>query len=418
MTALTGGIDFGTSNSTVGVVKHQTPQLVTLENGQVTLPSAIFYNFEDNQTYYGRHAISEYMDNVDGRLMRALKSVLGTSLISTKTQIKTRSMAFTDILGEFIGHLKYHLDTAQGDNVEHVVLGRPVYFVDGNETADKVAQDQLEKIAREQGFKNIEFQFEPIAAALNYEQMVTKEELALIADIGGGTSDFSIIRVSPDRAATADRKSDILANTGVHIGGTDFDRLFSLAHVMPELGYQTLTKDGKRNLPVSYFIDLATWHRINLLYASKAKSDLREMRYEAAKPQLLDRLIDIVNERQGHALAGCVEKAKVALTDNPETKIMLELSEECLDISVTQADLNIAIERAVVKIGDTVGKTLSAAGIKPSDIDTVFLTGGSTAIKSVKQNILHMMPGVKLVEGDMFGSVGLGLALDASRKFA
>ncbi|GAA0606282.1 Hsp70 family protein [Paenochrobactrum glaciei] len=417
MNALIGGIDFGTSNSTVGIVKNGTPQLVALEKGQVTLPSAIFYNFEDNQTYYGRHAISEYMENVDGRLMRALKSVLGTSLINTKTQVKARSMAFTDILGEFIGHLKSHLDHAQGGNVEHVVFGRPVYFVDGNETADQSAQDQLEAIAREQGFKEIAFQFEPIAAALNYEQSVKKEELALIADIGGGTSDFSIIRVSPDRAGASDRKGDILANTGVHIGGTDFDRLFSLAHVMPELGYQTLTKDGKRNLPVSYFIDLATWHRINLLYSNKAKSDLREMRYEAAKPELLDRMIDIVNEKQGHALAGCVEKAKVSLTDETETNIALELSEERLNIPVSQADLNLSIERAVVKIGDTVTKTLSDAGIKPSEIDTVFLTGGSTAIESVRQNILHLMPDVKVVEGDMFGSVGLGLALDASRKF-
>ncbi|MBB6261912.1 putative chaperone protein [Paenochrobactrum gallinarii] len=417
MNALIGGIDFGTSNSTVGIVENGTPRLVALEKGQVTLPSAIFYNFEDNRTYYGRHAISEYMENVDGRLMRALKSVLGTSLINTKTQVKARSMAFTDILGEFIGHLKSHLDHAQGGNVEHVVFGRPVYFVDGNETADQSAQDQLEAIAREQGFKEIAFQFEPIAAALNYEQSVKQEELALIADIGGGTSDFSIIRVSPDRAGALDRKGDILANTGVHIGGTDFDRLFSLAHVMPELGYQTLTKDGKRNLPVSYFIDLATWHRINLLYANKAKSDLREMRYEAARPELLDRMIDIVNEKQGHALAGCVEKAKVSLTDEAETNIALELSEEHLNIPVSQADLNHSIERAVVKIGDTVTKTLTDAGIKPSEIDTVFLTGGSTAIESVRQNILHLMPEVKVVEGDMFGSVGLGLALDASRKF-
>ncbi len=357
------------------------------------------------------------MENVDGRLMRSLKSVLGTSLIKTKTQVKTRSLAFTDILGEFIGHLKSHLDHAQGGNVEHVVFGRPVYFVDGNETADQAAQSQLEAIARDNGFKEIAFQFEPIAAALNYEQSVKKEELALIADIGGGTSDFSIIRLSPNRAGVSDRKSDILANTGVHIGGTDFDRLFSMAHVMPELGYQTPSKDGKRNLPVSYFIDLATWHRINLLYDNKAKADLREMRYEAARPELLDRMIDIVNEKQGHALAGCVEKAKVSLTDEAETNINVELSEERLIIPVTCADLNIAIERAVVRIGDTVSKTIADAGIKASEIDTVFLTGGSTAIEAVQQNILHWMPEVKVVEGDMFGSVGLGLALDASRKF-
>ena len=188
-------------------------------------------------------------------------------------------------------------------SVDTVVLGRPVQFVDDDAAADAAAQAELEKAARAQGFRHIAFQFEPIAAALDYEQSVTREELALIVDMGGGTSDFSIVRVSPRRAAASDRKDDILANRGIHIGGTDFDRLLSLAHVMPELGYLTPTKDGKRNLPAGYFVDLATWQRINLLYTGKAKTDLRQMRFEAARPDLVDRLIEVVDHRFGHALA-------------------------------------------------------------------------------------------------------------------
>ena len=161
-----------------------------------------------------------------------------------------------------------------------------------------------------QGFKHIAFQFEPIAAALDYEQRVTREELALIIDMGGGTSDFSIVRVSPERARSPDRKDDILASRGVHIGGTDFDRLLSIAHVMPQLGYLTPTKDGKRNLPASYFIDLATWQRINLVYTAKAMTHLRQIRYEAARADLVDRFIHIVEHRYGHALAGTGRKGQ------------------------------------------------------------------------------------------------------------
>ena len=417
MRMLTGGIDFGTSNSTIGIVENGKPRLVMLEQDHIALPSAVFFSFEDNQTYYGRRAIEDYTAHAEGRLMRALKSVLGTSLIHEKTRIKTRSMAFSDILGSFMGHLKHRLDEARGGDVDHVVLGRPVQFVDDDEAADAQAQQQLETIARAQGFRHVAFQFEPIAAALDYEQNVTREELALIADIGGGTSDFSVIRVSPDRSNLPDRKNDILANTGVHIGGTDFDRLFSVAHVMPELGYLTPTKDGKRNLPVGYFFDLATWHRINLLYSKKAMIDLRQMRYEAARPELLDRMIDIVSNRQGHALAAHVETAKVALASEPEASIEVELTDARLDIPVNVKDLEVAIDRAVGRIGDTVARTLADAGLKPSQIDTVFLTGGSTAIESVRRHILHLMPNARVVEGDMFGSVGLGLALDASRKF-
>jgi hypothetical chaperone protein len=417
MRPISGGIDFGTSNSTVGIAKDGKPRLVALEGEQVTLPSAVFFNFEDNRTYYGRRAIDDYTAHTEGRLMRALKSVLGTSLIHEKTRIKTRSVAFSDILGGFVGHLKRRLEEARGGAVDHVVLGRPVHFVDEDAAADAEAQRELEKVARAQGFRHIAFQFEPIAAALDYEQGVQGEELALIADIGGGTSDFSIVRVSPDRAKAADRRDDILANAGVHVGGTDFDRLLSVAKVMPELGYLTATKDGKRNLPVSYFFDLATWQRINLLYSNKAMIELRQMRYEAARPELVDRMIDIVRHRQGHALAARVEDAKVAMTSRGESRIELELTEEWLHVTVTSGELERAIAGAVERIGETAAATIRDAGLTPSRIDTIFLTGGSTAIGLVRRQILQSAPEARVVDGDMFGSVGLGLALDAERKF-
>ncbi|WP_442581524.1 Hsp70 family protein [Mesorhizobium sp. ASY16-5R] len=412
-----GGIDFGTSNSTVAVFDNGKPRLVALEGEQVTMPSAVFFNFEDDRTYFGRRAIEDYTANSEGRLLRALKSVLGTSLIREKTRIKSQSMAFTEIIGGFVAYLKERLEQDAGREIDKVVLGRPVHFVDEDETADRQAQAELEKAARGRGFKHISFQFEPIAAALDYEQSVRKEELALIVDIGGGTSDFSIVRVSPERAKAVDRKDDILANAGVHVGGTDFDRLLSIAAVMPELGFGTPTKDGKRNLPVGYFFDLATWQRINLLYTSKAMNDLRQIRYEAARPDLVERMIDIVRHRQGHALAAKVEKAKIALTDFSEARIDLDMLDDKFSLPVTAADLARAITNAVQRITDTVTRTLEDAGVPAERIDTLFLTGGSTAIPQVRDGILAMFPKASVVQGDMFGSVGLGLAIDAQRKF-
>jgi hypothetical chaperone protein len=412
-----GGIDFGTSNSTVAVFDNGKPRLVALEGEHVTMPSAVFFNFEDDRTYFGRRAIEDYTANSEGRLLRALKSVLGTSLIREKTRIKAQSMAFTDIIGGFVAYLKERLEQDAGREIDKVVLGRPVHFVDEDEKADAQAQAELEKAARGRGFKHISFQFEPIAAALDYEQGVQKEELALIVDIGGGTSDFSIVRVSPERAKAVDRKDDILANAGVHVGGTDFDRLLSIAAVMPELGFGTPTKDGKRNLPVGYFFDLATWQRINLLYTSKAMNDLRQIRYEAARPDLVERMIDIVRHRQGHALAAKVERAKIALTDFSEARIDLDMLDDKFSLPVTAADLAKAITGAVQRITDTVARTLRDAGVGAERIDTLFLTGGSTAIPQVREGILAMFPKASVVHGDMFGSVGLGLAIDAQRKF-
>ncbi len=413
-----GGIDFGTSNSTVGVIRDGKARLVALEGEQATLPSAIFFNFEDGHTYFGRRAIGDYTDSVEGRLMRSLKSVLGSSLVNEKTRIKARLLGFTEIIGFFIGHLKKQLEQDAGGPVERVVLGRPVQFVDDDAQADAKAQAELEKAARAQGFKHIAFQFEPIAAALDYEQKVSREELALIVDMGGGTSDFSVVRVSPERARSVDRKDDILANRGVHIGGTDFDRLLSIAHVMPELGYLTPTKDGKRNLPASYFIDLATWQRINLVYTSKAMNDLRQIRYEAVRADLVDRFIEIVEHRYGHAMAGLVERAKIALTLQPAAEVKVSLPGARFAAEITRTGLEQTIAADIDRVSATVRQTIQDAGVEASDITAVFLTGGSTAVPLARRRILSLVPQASVIEGDMFGSVGLGLALDAQRKFA
>ncbi|MBA1139573.1 Hsp70 family protein [Mesorhizobium neociceri] len=413
-----GGIDFGTSNSTVGVIRDGQARLVALEDEQPTLPSAVFFNFEDGHTYFGRRAIADYTDAIEGRLMRSLKSVLGSSLAHEKTRIKARQIGFIDIVGMFVGHLKKQLEEDAGAAVESVVLGRPVQFVDDDAEADAKAQGELEKAARAQGFKHIAFQFEPIAAALDYEQGVAREELALIVDMGGGTSDFSIVRVSPQRARSSDRKDDILANRGVHIGGTDFDRLLSIAHVMPKLGYLTPTKDGKRNLPASYFIDLATWQRINLVYTAKAMTHLRQIRFEAKRADLVERFIHIVEHRYGHALAGLVERAKIALTDQASADVTVALPGVHFAAEITRTGLEETIAADIERVSATVRQTIADAGVKAFDITAVFLTGGSTAIPLARREILSLVPQAAVIEGDMFGSVGLGLALDAQRKFS
>lgn len=410
-----GGIDFGTSNSTVGLARDAGTGLVPLEGGETTLPSAIFFSFEGGHIRFGREAVASYADGVEGRLMRALKSVLGSSLVHEKTRIRKRAIPFIDIVGLFIAEMKRRTEAHADAPFETAVLGRPVQFVDDDAAADRQAQDELEKAARAQGFRDVAFQYEPIAAALDYEQGVRGEETVLIVDMGGGTSDFSVVRVSPERAKVSDRKGDILANRGVHIGGTDFDRLVSIAHVMPELGYLTPTRDGKRNLPAGYFVDLATWHRINLLYTAKAMSDLRQIRFEAMLPDLVERMITIVEHRLGHALAGTVEQAKIALTDAAETVIKVPYG--IATPHLARSDFEATIGGAVGRVAATVSATLDEAGLDEKDITAVFLTGGSTAIPLARRAILDLVPHAKVVDGDRFGSVGMGLALDAARKF-
>ena len=412
------GIDFGTSNSTVGVSDARHARLLPLEGDRVTLPSALFFSFANDGVQFGRSAIDAYVDGEEGRLMRSLKSILGSSLMHEKTRIRARFMTFADILGEFIGHLRQQLETQADHAVDRAVFGRPVRFVDENDAADMAAQAMLEQIARDQGFRHVDFQFEPIAAALDYEQSTTSEELVLIVDIGGGTSDFSIVRVSPERARKTDRQDDILANGGVHIGGTDFDRLLSIAHVMPHLGLGSSTSDGKRLLPKRHFNDLATWHRINALYTREVMSELRQIRYEAARRDLVDRLIQVVDERCGHSLALAVERTKIELTSETEAEILLAHFIGGTNVIVTRDAFNGVVLQALQRITQAVSDLLLSAEIGAEAIDTIFFTGGSSSIPALQKGIAALLPNARIVDGDRLGSVGTGLALDARRKFA
>jgi hypothetical chaperone protein len=411
------GIDFGTSNTTVGVSTAREARLLPLEQDHQTLPSAIFFDFASRGSFCGRAAREHYLAGSEGRYMQSLKSILGSSLIDEKTRIQSKSMSFADILGVFFAFLKTGMETQLGHDVPQVVVGRPVHFVDGDEAADRQAQRSLEDIAHGQGFRNVAFQYEPIAAALDYEQRVQREELVLIVDIGGGTSDFSIVRVSPQRSGLTERKDDILANGGVHIGGTDFDRSLSLARLMPHLGFGTKTADGKRNLPTHYFYDLATWHSINSLYRKGVTTELRQVRYQAERRDLVDRLIRVVEDRHGHTLAIAVEQSKITLTSQTTTDVAVPYP-DWEKIVATRGDFNEAVGSAVERVVATVLGMLNDASLKAGDINTIFVTGGSSMVPVLRQGILSLFPNARIESGNLLGSVGIGLSLDARRKFA
>ncbi|MFA7291599.1 MAG: Hsp70 family protein [Rhodocyclaceae bacterium] len=293
------GIDFGTSNSTVGWLRPQAPTLLPLEEGKPTLPSLVFFNAEADSVSFGRAGLREYLEGTEGRLMRSLKSLLGSSLIDGRTEVQGRQIAFRDLLTQFIAMLKARAEAEGGRAFDQAVFGRPVYFVDDNAPADRQAEETLAAIARTVGFSEITFQYEPIAAAFHYERDIHREELVLIADIGGGTSDFSLVRLSPERAKAADRRDDVLANGGVHIGGTDFDRQLSLASVMPQLGYRSQLRNG-REMPASIFFNLATWHTINFAYTRQVWAEQQQLALEAMAPERLERLLRLIEQRAGH----------------------------------------------------------------------------------------------------------------------
>jgi hypothetical chaperone protein len=410
------GLDFGTSNTTLGTIEGHTPVLAALEIDQTTIPSAIFYEV-DGAVLIGRKAIAAYVEGAPGRLMRSLKSVLGTSLIEETTRLGRERTSFRNVIAYYLGAVKRRAEQATGRELRDVVHGRPVHFVDNAPDADRKAEKTLQEIAREIGFDEVTFQFEPIAAALDYERQISTEEVALIADIGGGTSDFSIVRLGPQRHGRADRAADILANDGVRIGGTDFDRQLSLGVVMPLFGFGSPMKREGLEVPSSYFHDLATWSNINRMYEPRVIADIRQVRHQASEPALLDRLVRVVDEQRGHTLAMEVEEAKIALSKTREAEIPLQWVAPGLSAAIGRPDLVDHTRQLAGRIAARINICLAQARLSAEDIDAVFLTGGSVRLAHVRKAITKAVPSARVVEGDIFGAVGKGLTLEALRRY-
>lgn len=411
------GIDFGTSNSTVGLWKDGVCSMVPVEGDHTTIPSAIFYPAEGTPPLYGRAGIATYTAREPGRLMRSLKSILGTSLIDEKTGVGGQYRTFEEILVGFLENLRAQAGAVAGEPLKSVVMGRPVHFVDDNEAADRRAEAKLGVIARKAGFENVLFQYEPIAAALQFEQDLTKEELVFIADIGGGTSDFSVVRLGPERRDRHDRTGDILANGGVRVGGTNLDTQLSLASVMPLLGKGTMIRAG-RDLPAWPFVDLATWHRIHTIAEPRNLAALRELQREVGGSALFERYLTVVRNQTGHLIAKRTEDAKIELSDSVEASIDLDEVEAGLWARVSRDEFEGSVVGEVRRIARSLEETVTSAGLRPDQITTVFLTGGTSSVPSVRRALSSPFTKARVVEGDLFRSVGRGLALDARRRFS
>ena len=421
-------IDFGTSNSAISIPEAAAGmRLVELEPGQTTMPTAVFYFVEGPESdgpprAFGRAAVAAYVEGVDGRLMRSMKSILGSSLIDQTTDVGGgRGAKYLDIVAGYLKHLKKRAEAEAGQSIGHAVLGRPVFFVDDDPARDAQAQRALEAAARQVGFADVRFQYEPIAAAFDYERQAAREEIVLVADIGGGTSDFSIVRVGPQRAGRIDRKDDILANHGVHIAGTDFDRRIELAAILPQFGYgaygPSIGGAPAREVPSGVYFDLATWHLINTVYNPQRVLELRSMRGFYAEPVHHDRLMTVVTERLGHELAACAEGAKIAVADGGDTQIDLSHTERGLGVALAEAQAVAAIDADIDRIVATARRTAADAGLAPERIDALYFTGGSTGLRLLAQRIAAAFPSARAVRGDRFASVATGLGLHARRVF-
>lgn len=410
------GIDFGTSNSAIAVAQDGAIMLAPVEGDAATLPSAMFFP-RAGKPLYGRTAQQRFFEGHEGRFMRSLKRMLGTELMNFGTLVNDRPRRFDDLIGGFIAHLKTAGEAACGQVIDTVVIGRPVHFVDGDAGADYAAQDQLTRIAQAAGFKHIAFQFEPIAAAFAHEQRLATETLALVADIGGGTSDFTVIRIGGAHAGKTDRSNDILGNSGIRTGGNDFDKSLSLARFMPAFGYGATYGSRDLHFPRAPFHDLSEWSKVNFVYTPKTVTELRDACKQAHDPDAARRLMHVLEDELGHRVLASVEDCKIALSALPHTQTMMDFVDTGFAIDVSHDDFIVAVQPHIDDITHSLRACLQHAQVNPGDIEVCVLTGGPTAMPALAQAVMRELPHARLSDDNKLSSVATGLG-HAAQKFA
>lgn len=403
---LTVGLDFGTSNSAVGLAVNGQPWLVELEPGEKTLPSSVFFDSKGGLRL-GSAANRALIDGEEGRYMRALKSVLGTPLLRETRLMGGKRQSLLDVIALFLRTLRTRTEEQIRQPVTGVVSGRPVHFHSRNAKMDEQAERDLREAYEIAGFSHIRFLPEPEAAALSAGDLAAGE-VGLVVDIGGGTSDFTLFRKENGRA-------EVLASHGIRLGGTHFDRALSLRHAMPLLGAGTEVRralaEGRLPVPASLFNDLASWQKIPFLYTRETLSLARDLARHAVEPDKLARLVEVLEAELGHDIAFAVEAAKIEANGGHDAAVNLSLVEKGLAAPMSPADLAACLASNRAELSEAIRDTLALAGLSPEAIGAVVYVGGSSLMDVVSRATEEVLPNARALRGEAFTAVIDGLAL-------
>ena len=413
------GIDFGTSNSAAGINVSGAPLLLPLEANETTLPSAVFFDFDEKEIVFGRAAQYALVSGDEGRYMRALKSLLGTPLMRESRMLLGKRTDFIGIVGSFLAEVKRRAEVGAGHQFTHALSGRPVRFHSADDARNAQALVDLRDCYAAAGFEDVRFMPEPEAAALANRDALQSGDLGLIVDIGGGTSDFTLFRQEGDDAI------QILGSHGIRLGGTDFDRTLSFEHVMPHFGLGQQIKhafgDKTHEAPVSIFADLATWQKIPFLYTRETRKAAEDLARYAASPEVLARLVRVLEEELGHDVAFAVEAGKIAANDPAATappRIDLGIVERGLEVPLPAALLAATLAEMAGEIAQAGRKTVMAAGHDTASVDRVIFVGGSSLLNVVQNAMRNVFPEAEYHHGAALTAIADGLALASAQAFA
>jgi len=448
------GLDFGTSNSSIAIAQDGAVRVLPVDPSSANpgVTSSVLFVDNKGNASVGSEAIRNFVEKNTGRKIvrrrvssgKTIETTFGEEFVqfdadvdlpgrffqAIKSSLPNELYEGTDIFGSFhtieklaakiLRQLKTRADEILGREIDKVVMGRPVHF-SRDPMGDALAQSRLWEAARFAGFKEIDFVFEPIGAALAYEAGLEREETALVFDFGGGTLDFTVIRLGPGRVQKPDRSKDVLSTGGIVLGGNTFDEEIMERKLMKYFGagYSGATMTGvKIHLPYWILGQLRSWYTIPLLNERDTIRLLNELKAAATKGRReISALLTLVEKNYGWSLFEEIERAKIALSSDTFTDITFQKEDIDIDESLTRKQFEIIIADHLDSIDTGIEDTVRSAGLAPGDIDVVIRTGGSSLIPVIQKMLEAKFGAGKVNRQDVFTSVVKGLALAGTSKF-
>jgi hypothetical chaperone protein len=421
------GLDFGTTNSALAVAAPDRGVTLAHFNGQATFRSILYFDAEESQLKDRSHivagpaAIESYLNaKAPGRLVQSAKSYLASRLFN-KTQIFGRTYTLEDLIGIILRELREAAERQFGDLGSALVVGRPVHFSGtSDDSEDEFALTRLRVALRKAGFDDVYFIPEPVAAAYKYRSTLDHEELVLIADFGGGTSDFSLVGLEPRGRKHDD--STVIGNDGVGLAGDTFDSKLVRHLIAPLLGMgsEYRTPFGKvLPMPLWLYEHLERWHYLSFLKTRKNLETLNKLQFQALEPQKIASLIELVENDLGYRLYQAIERTKCNLSNAPSSDFVFKEISTRIAESVTRSQFESWIEPEVIQINRCIDRLLDRCSIKPADVGAVFMTGGSSFVPEIRRIFARKFPrNIPIKAGEEFTSVAIGLAIKAAQIFA
>jgi hypothetical chaperone protein len=419
------GIDFGTTNSSIALAdKAGNVQLASfpyMESFTDSYRSLLYleqlkeHGARKLKSWTGPEGIEHYLAaDTKGRLIQSLKSFL-TSRSLHSTDVFGRHQTLEDLVARILRDLREKAEKQFGVSIKSAVAGRPVHFAgaDKNED-DSYAEERLKLAFKSAGFESVQFEMEPVAAAYYYESTLDHDELILIGDFGGGTSDFSLIRVGPTfRGKSRTAGSGIIGNAGVGIAGDAFDAKIIRHVISPELGMGSQLRSlGKiLTVPNWVYIRLERWHHLSLLRSKEVLDMLKSVHAQSLEPEKIAALLYFIKQDLGFYLHRAVQKVKCDLSNDTAAEFRFDDGSVDLKTTVRRDRFEEWIAEELEQIAQCVDSLLSSSGANRKDVDMVFLTGGSSFVPAVRRIFEDRFGSGRIRGGNEFTSVARGLAL-------